>query len=187
MEALLTNTTGPSLVDPKHLPPSPPESTSSSPADVNSVSFLEQAYLQRRFGSKNATITHFLELWDYLGGCSFRGFIAQEGLCPGQFPSGPTEDAPEKTLFLFFSPTNSLELKNALIALIELGSECFKCENLVICIDREAEGLRDLVKDLGWVGFELVTLDKWMGKSGKAEKTSQGGISDKWLFVGMEL
>jgi len=116
-------------------------------------------------------ITHYLELWDYLGGGSFRGFIARD----------PLSD--EKSMFLFFENVTDLELKHSLIALIELASECFECERLIIAINRKAECLQSLVRDLGWVGFELTTLDLYRGNQ---MKTAQG-VSDKWVFVGMDL
>ena len=66
----------------------------------------------------------------------------------------------------------------ALLELCELDS--FSCNRLVVCIDRHADQMaRDtLVKDLGWIGFGLTTLDDF----------SDGGelTSDKWLFMDME-
>ena len=66
----------------------------------------------------------------------------------------------------------------ALLELCELDS--FSCDRLVLCIDRHTEQTaRDiLVKDLGWIGFGLTTLDDF----------SDGGAltSDKWLFMDME-
>lgn len=66
----------------------------------------------------------------------------------------------------------------ALLELCELDN--FACHRLVVCIDRHTgQGARDiLVKDLGWIGFSLTTLDDF----------SSGGAltSDKWLFMDME-
>jgi oligosaccharide translocation protein RFT1 len=109
------------------------------------------------------------------------------------------------------------------MALIELATECFACDRLVICLERNAEGLRKfhrtlpyqlvltpyedgLVRDLGWVGFELITLAHWAQtdipqRSGSNARcgsfssvsTSSSVFSDdditseKWLFMGMEL
>lgn len=171
---------------PNMMPPSPPDSNYSSPAEDPAQSFLEQAYAQGRIPtSKKATITYFLELWDYVGGCSFRGFIA-ENPPPTSTPSSPTDPSDnEKSLFLFLKPNQDLELKHGLLALIELATECFQCENLVLAIDREAEGVKDLMKDLGWVGFELVTLDKWRGE--KVKGLGEARVSERWIFAGMEL
>jgi hypothetical protein len=68
-----------------------------------------------------------------------------------------------------------------LMALLELCEvDYFSCDRLVLCIDRQAEPTaRDtVVKDLGWIGFSLTTLDDF---SDGAELTS-----DKWLFMDME-
>jgi hypothetical protein len=108
------------------------------------------------------------------------------------------------------------------MALIELASECFSCDRLVICLERNAPGLRKfamlgtislvpiantfltdgLVRDLGWVGFELITLSHWVQSdpvqtqaSGSFSSTSTMSsvfsdddiTSEKWLFMGMEV
>jgi len=165
--------------DPALLPPSPPDSNSSSPADDPASSFLEQAYRQSRFPVAKSTITHFLELWDYMGGCSFRGFISTLS-----DPTTPNTATEEKSLFLFLTPHSDLELKHGLLALIELATECFECENLVLAIDRQADGIKELVRDLGWVGFELCTLDRWRGR---VPSKGMESVSERWIFVGMEL
>lgn len=161
-------------------PPSPPDSNSSSPASDSPPPKFLRMPAPHKFSKPSKrdqnvfnkpVITHYLELWDYLGGGSFRGFIARD----------PLSD--EKSMFLFFEHVTDLELKHSLIALIELASECFGSEKLVIAIDRKAECLQSLIRDLGWIGFELTTLDTWRGNQ---TKTPQG-VSDKWVFVGMEL
>lgn len=67
------------------------------------------------------------------------------------------------------------------MALIELAGTAFECEDLVICLDRNMEinDAQALMKSLRWVGFELITLDKW---AKERDVTSQ-----EWLFLGMEL
>jgi len=96
----------------------------------------------------------FIEVWDYVGGTSFRGFIADKELERGRV---------EKTLFLFFEHVAGTQLKHGyasvhpsiqhallsftdwfcrLMALIELATECFACDRLVICLERNAGGLR---------------------------------------------
>lgn len=68
------------------------------------------------------------------------------------------------------------------MALLELASaKGFECSRLVICVDRTAgnEEAEDVTRDLGWVGFELLMLDAWAGES--------GCISDRWLFLGMDV
>ena len=110
-----------------------------------------------------------------------------------------------------------------LMALIELATECFSCDRLVICLERDGEGLRrdtpphhqphtllihhtdGLVRDLGWVGFELVTLVRWAhtdipggprsARCGSFSSVSTSSsifsddeiTSEKWLFMCMEL
>ena len=67
------------------------------------------------------------------------------------------------------------------MALIELASSAgFDCSRLVVCLSRLADGaeMNRLMRDLRWVGFELVTLAAW---------TKQREItSDEWLFLEME-
>jgi len=123
----------------------------------------------------------FIEVWDYVGEASFRGFITEKR---GSNAS--------KTLFLFFQELGGLPLKDGLVALIELATDCYSCDQLVLCLDRRTHGLHQLIRDLGWVGFELITLSHWMdyGKNPRAEKGESSGVSDTsefWLFLGMEL
>ena len=182
--------------------------------------------------------TRFIEVWDYIGGTSFRGFIADKQAARGRV---------EKTLFLFFEHVADTQLKHGyvilfirrypthvpmliaaacrLMALIELATECFACDRLVICLERNAQGLcgspqlfptldaglttrlqGGLMRDLGWVGFELVTLAHWVptdlpGPAGPGARcgsfssvSSSSSVfsddditSEKWLFMGMEL
>jgi len=117
---------------------------------------------------KASRVSSWLEVWDYIGGCSFRGFVAGTG--------------EEKCLFAFFSSAVvGRDLKQGLMALIELAGSPLECSQVVICLDRsiEPEESKSLLKSLRWVGFELITLDMWVKRPGAA--------SDKWLFLGMEL
>jgi len=114
-------------------------------------------------------VTAWFELFDYVGGASFRGFVAGEGS--------------ERCLFTFFdAAVVGKDLKQGLMALIELSSTAFECEQLVICLDRDiVEGdSKALMKSLRWVGFELITLEMWTNERTMA-------TSNKWLFLGMEL
>lgn len=110
----------------------------------------------------------WLEIWDYASGCSFRGFVAGKG--------------DEKSLFAFFdSSVIQSDLKQGLMALIELAESVFAVSQLVICLDRSVgeRHCKAFMKSLRWVGFELITLDMW-----------GNGIdltSDKWMFLGMEI
>ena len=69
------------------------------------------------------------------------------------------------------------------MALLELASsESFECNQLVACVDRttsDKEESDDLTRNLHWVGFELGMLDNWAGE--------KGCISDRWLFLSMEV
>ncbi|KAB8294835.1 hypothetical protein EYC80_006796 [Monilinia laxa] len=110
----------------------------------------------------------WLEIWDYTGGCSFRGFVGGNG--------------DEKTLFAFFD--NSVigrDLKQGLMALIELADEVFAVSQVIINVDRSIpDGDRStFLKSLRWVGFELTTLDMW---SHQLDTTS-----DRWLLMGLEV
>lgn len=68
------------------------------------------------------------------------------------------------------------------MALLELCDiSYFGCSRLVVCIDRhtEARVSEALTKDLGWIGFQLTTLDDF---------TQQDEItSEKWLFMDMDV
>ncbi|ERT00452.1 hypothetical protein HMPREF1624_03825 [Sporothrix schenckii ATCC 58251] len=116
----------------------------------------------------------WLELWDFVGCGSFRGFVAED-------PAGAT------SLFAFFDASVlSRDLKRALMALIELADTALHCAHLVICVDRGgAEALPDeaatLLKGLQWAGFSLTTLDTWTGGA------CVDVTSARWIFMGMEL
>lgn len=70
------------------------------------------------------------------------------------------------------------------MTLMELASgHAFECSQLVVGVDRlaSAEEIKDTVRDLGWVGFELMMLDAWAGRAELA------CTSDRWLFLGIDL
>lgn len=116
-----------------------------------------------------ANVKEWIEIWDYAGGLSFRGFVGEKD---GQ-----------KALFVFFDGSViGKDLKQGLMSLLELsGGDDFGCSKLVVCVDRHAdeEDMKTLTRDLGWVGFELVTLDYW--------SNSTACTSDKWLFLEMDV
>ncbi len=69
------------------------------------------------------------------------------------------------------------------MAIIELASsQHFDCSSLVFCLDRllAPPQIKSLVRDLGWVGFNPVTLNEWLGGS-------RDIASPRWLFLAMEL
>jgi len=110
----------------------------------------------------------WMEIWDYTSGCSFRAFVGGKG--------------DQKSLFAFFdSSIIGRDLKQGLMALIELSDTVFALTQVVICLDRkvpESEN-KSFMKSLRWVGFELITLDMWA--------KHLDVTSDKWLFLGMEV
>jgi hypothetical protein len=145
-------------------------------------------------GNKS-TVIEAIEMWDYVGGIRFRGFVA--------------ETQSEKAMFVFFdqavmqssgdlkagyvlpfasaasaaSPHFDLVLTiSSLMALLELCEvPYFGCDRLVVAIDRSADS-KALMKDLGWIGFGLATLDDFVfDEDMEAETTSQ-----QWLFMEME-
>lgn len=113
-------------------------------------------------------VVAWMEFWDYVGGASFRAFIVDDG-----------ED---RALFAFFDDVVlDRELKQALMALIELADSTTECSSIVICLDRSipCDEAKALMKSLQWVGFELTTLEKWVKST---DVTSQ-----QWVFMGMEV
>lgn len=114
-------------------------------------------------------VAAWLEIWDYAGGNSFRAFVA--------------EDADRvKTLFVFFDANViGRDLKQALVALIELAEGPLACGHMVVAVDRgiAEEERKPLLTGLQWAGFSLTTLDFWTG--------GVDVTSDRWLFMGMEV
>jgi hypothetical protein len=55
--------------------------------------------------------------------------------------------------------------------------EAFNCAQIVACVPRLADphGL-GIVRNLGWCGFSLTTLEPWM-------PVKEGLISSNWLFM----
>lgn len=115
-----------------------------------------------------SAISDWIEMWDYVGGIRFRGFVAEK------------ED--EKAMFVFFDQAViEGDLKAGLMALLELCEvDHFACNRLVVCLDRHTDSLAkdSLTKDLGWIGFNLTTLEEF--------SHGEALISDKWLFMDME-
>ncbi|KAE8146257.1 yippee zinc-binding/DNA-binding /Mis18, centromere assembly-domain-containing protein [Aspergillus avenaceus] len=119
---------------------------------------------------KQSQIQKWVEVMDYSNDRIYRGFVADTG---GEY-----------TLFIFFEEGVSGQgLKTGLIALFELAilSE-FVCSQIVACIPRsQAAPELEVVRNLGWCGFNLITLQPWM-----AENNIDASISDKWLFLSAE-
>jgi len=119
----------------------------------------------RIYPKTTGLVRDYVEVWDYVGGVGFKGFVAEH-------------DA-GRTLFVFFGKeVIETDLKPGLMSLLELAVvDRFDCAKLVIGLDREAgdEAVKDLSHDLGWAGFELTMLDEWAGQ--------KACTSDRWLFV----
>ncbi|KEZ38662.1 Ornithine decarboxylase antizyme [Scedosporium apiospermum] len=119
-------------------------------------------------GGGAVSISAWAEVYDYVGGTSYRAFVADHNN--------------EKTLFAFLdSSLVDMELKQGLMALIELAESALGCERIVICIDRDISRsqAQGLLKSFRWVGFDLVTLDFLAN--------DLDVTSEKWLFMGMEV
>lgn len=68
------------------------------------------------------------------------------------------------------------------MALLELCDlSYFSCSRLVTCLDRhtESRAMDALVKDLGWIGFQLTTLDDWT----RSDLITSG----RWFFMDMDV
>ena len=59
--------------------------------------------------------------------------------------------------------------------------EDLDCARVVVCLDRGIEELsrKSLMRDLGWVGFELQRLISMDG--------AENIISDKWIFMAVDI
>jgi len=115
-------------------------------------------------------LREYVEVWDYTAGQRFRGFVAEK-------------DDGQRAMFVFFDrQVVGKDLKPGLMSLLELASsDHFDCSQLVACVDRTAEpaGVRELHRSLGWVGFELMLLDNWVG--------GMACTSDRWVFLGLDV
>lgn len=133
-------------------------------------------------------VEHWVEVWDYAGGIRFRGFVATR--------------EHKRMLFIFFDDNvlahdlkpgyasdtgsdvdvrSSKLTRYSLMALLELCSvPAFNCSQLIACLDRRlpTNEMRGLSRDLGWVGFEPVTLAEWTDSSDV--------VSTRWLLFGIE-
>ncbi|TKA65984.1 hypothetical protein B0A49_07162 [Cryomyces minteri] len=143
------------------LPRSLPSPMSLSELETESNGYTEQ--------ESKGGVREWIEIWDYVGGARFRGFVGGN-------------DA-EKALFVFFDEgVIGRDLKHGLMALLELSSSpVFDCSSLVVCLDRNTDSndTKALLRDLGWVGFELITLGRWT--------KTEDAISDRWIFLGMDV
>ncbi|ORY15958.1 ornithine decarboxylase antizyme-domain-containing protein [Clohesyomyces aquaticus] len=135
--------------------------------------------------NNDGVVTDYLEIWDYVGGNKFRGFVVDKD--------------GERSMFVFFDKavmgadlkagyvsnyhsTPSSLTKDSLMALLELcDTSYFSCVRLVACLDRQSthQTLETMAKDLGWIGFQLTTLNDFT--------RGEDIVSDKWLFMDVEV
>jgi len=115
-------------------------------------------------------IKNWVEVSDYSADAIYRGFVA-----------GSDQ---RQTFFVFFeNHAPGQGLKSGLMALFELaGTSAFNCSQIVACLDRTSSPELDtVVRNFGWVGFELTTLGDWF------PDVSGDLISDRWLFMMAEV
>jgi hypothetical protein len=68
------------------------------------------------------------------------------------------------------------------MALLELCDvQYFSCSKLVVCLDRntDVKAKEVLIKDLGWIGFQLATLNDFTD--------GDEIVSPRWLFMDMDV
>lgn len=59
----------------------------------------------------------------------------------------------------------------------------FSCSQIVACIQRSQDTVElEVVRNLGWCGFNLATLGPWL-----PEDCSASTISPKWIFLCAEV
>lgn len=80
----------------------------------------------------------------------------------------------ERTIYL--TGDSSLEMKEALVILLDLCIECLNCQHLAFAVDRHKA--TSILNDLRWVGFELINPDLLV---------KDKSILDNHVFVGIEL
>jgi len=135
---------------------------------VDQDSLAMGASTKDQFDSVDMKLQEWVELWDYLGDMRFRGFVGGHIL--------------DRSLFIFFeSSAIGKDLKPGLMALLEFASyKSLGCSKLVVCLSRSIDPTesKNIMRDLGWVGFELVTLAQWTGTT---------TTSSEWLFLSIEL
>ncbi|KAB8204578.1 Ornithine decarboxylase antizyme [Aspergillus parasiticus SU-1] len=122
-------------------------------------------------GYEHSRIQEWVEVLDYTSDCIYRGFV--------------TSSNDERVLFIFFSECALGQgLKTGLIALFELASlPEFGCSQIVACIPRSQSAAElEVVRNLGWCGFNLTTLQPW--STGNFVELS---LSAKWLFLRAEV
>ncbi|KAE8384337.1 ornithine decarboxylase antizyme-domain-containing protein [Aspergillus alliaceus] len=120
---------------------------------------------------EHSQLQDWVEVLDYTSDCIYRGFV--------------TELNEERALFIFFGERALGQgLKTGLIALFELaGLSEFACSQIIVCIPRSQDATElEVVRNLGWCGFSLTTLQPWNTRG-----CLDSSLSAKWLFLSAEV
>ncbi|POS82173.1 hypothetical protein EPUL_005715, partial [Erysiphe pulchra] len=143
-------------------------STDNGSYEMGAGTILGRNALKKKINWRDSNnIDAYFEMWDYIGGCNFRGFVGGRG--------------EKQSLFIFFEKsTIHKDLKQGLMALIEFAEVVFDVPRIVLCLDRSIpeNDVKPLLKSLSWVGFKPVSLEFLTH--------STTVISTKWFFLGME-
>lgn len=62
-----------------------------------------------------------------------------------------------KTLYICGNGAEKVELRESIVALLELAGERLECESFIIALDRKSSALETLIHSLLYVGFQPVT------------------------------
>ncbi|KAL4889729.1 ornithine decarboxylase antizyme-domain-containing protein [Aspergillus ambiguus] len=126
---------------------------------------------RNRLTPNRALIERWFEVLDYTSDSVYRGFV--------------TDINGDRTLFVFFGEgTLGQGLKTGLIALFELAAiSTFDCSRIVACVPRSQNVAEpEIIRNLGWCGFNLTTLQPW-----NTEASCASPLSTKWLFLDAEV
>ncbi|CAG8527908.1 11151_t:CDS:2 [Ambispora leptoticha] len=80
-----------------------------------------------------------------------------------------------ETLFLKGSGLGDVDLRESIVAVLELAEECLKCCSLVVCLDKKDPQLTTLIRTFMYVGFE------------SCDPRVFNHDTEKFMLVGMEL
>ncbi|ODV92647.1 hypothetical protein CANCADRAFT_1238 [Tortispora caseinolytica NRRL Y-17796] len=100
---------------------------------------------ERLFGKGSACVSYMF-LWDLIQGSQWKGIVT------------------DSHLYVFYDLAHRTNLKQGLMCLLDLASECLNCEQVSICLPRDAPDVKVIASDLYWVGFQLSPgpCDTWM-------------------------
>ncbi|KAG9306225.1 hypothetical protein G9A89_016129 [Geosiphon pyriformis] len=58
------------------------------------------------------------------------------------------------TLFLKGNGLDNVDLRESIVAVLELAEECLKCRSLVVCLEKNDPQLANLIRTFMYIGFE---------------------------------